>query len=579
VSEPGADTDSAGLASHPIAREPWAVGRSTFRLAVWVVIVVAIILMLSVMLPPTREPAGQGVWAFPIATVSTLAISVLSLLGICLITEVSPLQGSWIAVNVIVIAVAMIASSEAPQWSGVIAGAVFAPFVLAPSILTLRALRHARAGRLRIAARYWRVASWLHPSQLQRYNAAFIAASAIGPLDARLAAYAALARKARPVQVIDLDCSIAMMRGDWAIALERNEAGTKATWIEVRALGELGRVDDMISAYASARFRQPDHDQRLCVLFVLAFTGRVDQVSTLLRGDLRILAAERKAYWSVVAANAAGAVDEEARRTLTDHAAASDNEGFRLDAQRLLMAAPVPGGVVLSPESAAKIAELEQALLNPEPRGAPLTLILLIAMIAGFLIEQVYRGSNDSSALVALGALSAARVLHGGEWWRLATSPFLQDGVFRLLVDLYLLLLLGVMCETRSGRWTFAASCVTGSLGASIAALWVMAAGSSSGPIYVGATGIVFALAGSNFARWLGTRRAPRAPSDNPETRVAAVRRYLQPYFFVLLLALDFAVDSYGLRIGYAPYVAGFVAGFVVNVAAQAMPRWAASTS
>jgi hypothetical protein len=68
-------------------------------------------------------------------------------------------------------------------------------------------------------------------------------------------------------------------------------------WLEVRALGELGRVDDMVKTYASLGPDLPPIDLQFCRLFLLAFGGRIDGVRALLRRQLGFLRPRSKAYW------------------------------------------------------------------------------------------------------------------------------------------------------------------------------------------------------------------------------------------------------------------------------------------
>jgi hypothetical protein len=103
--------------------------------------------------------------------------------------------------------------------------------------------------------------------------------------------------------------------------------------------------------------RRRDLDQ--IWLTVLAFAGRVDAVRVLLRGKLRFVRPEKAAYWSFIAADAAGVADE-SRRALAEHARESDDEAFRRAAQRHL-AAP-PARQTLSPAATAAIAQIEAAL-------------------------------------------------------------------------------------------------------------------------------------------------------------------------------------------------------------------------
>jgi hypothetical protein len=117
-------------------------------------------------------------------------------------------------------------------------------------------------------------------------------------------------------------------------------------WLEIRALGELGRVDEMATIYAiaAAESSLEPSDSLWCRLYVLAFTGHVDSVQSLLDRQLRSLSSERKAYWTFIACQAAGTHDEEVRRRLEAAADAADDETFRRAARRHLNASPVAEG-------------------------------------------------------------------------------------------------------------------------------------------------------------------------------------------------------------------------------------------
>ncbi len=73
---------------------------------------------------------------------------------------------------------------------------------------------------------------------------------------------------------------------------------------------------------------------------------------------------ELAAFWSFIAAAAAGVADD-SRRTLADHARGSDDESFRRTAQRHLAAAPSVSPPTLSANSTAIIGEIESALGRP----------------------------------------------------------------------------------------------------------------------------------------------------------------------------------------------------------------------
>jgi hypothetical protein len=250
-----------------------------------------------------------------------------------------------------------------PQWSGVIVAAIFVPLVAAPYGLGVLARRYAGVDRTKPTAICLRLASYFHPTQPMRFQAGFMAAYALGPVDQKVSAYGALARSATPEQIALLNIWTALARNDWIGVLDQVEGVTVALrWLEVLALGQLGRVDDMIAACAQAQ-RGLGHADRLhCWLYVLAFSGRVAAVRALLNREMRYLSPEKKAYWSAIVASAAGADDEEPRRALARYADTSTDATFRLAAQRYLAeGAPRQAGA-LSGASLATIASIEQTL-------------------------------------------------------------------------------------------------------------------------------------------------------------------------------------------------------------------------
>src|SRR5262249_56217624 len=70
---------------------------------------------------------------------------------------------------------------------------------------------------------------------------------------------------------------------------------------EIRALGELGRLDEMVQTYQKAARQLPLGSRRECMLFVLAFTGRVERVQPLLDRPSFAIDDDSKTYWMGVA--------------------------------------------------------------------------------------------------------------------------------------------------------------------------------------------------------------------------------------------------------------------------------------
>jgi hypothetical protein len=183
------------------------------------------------------------------------------------------------------------------------------------------------------------------------------------------AAIRTLALRATPLESALLNFWISFDQDDWKGVLgQAPRIGDKFPGsmksFEIRALGELGRLDEMTAAYASAARVVTANNLLSCGLFVLAFSGRVDGVRRcLLSRQLQSLRSRDKTYWILVASQAAGINNEDARRALElDARDATDSEVFRRRAGRLLEAAPTLTGPALSAESVATISAIEDTL-------------------------------------------------------------------------------------------------------------------------------------------------------------------------------------------------------------------------
>jgi hypothetical protein len=276
-----------------------------------------------------------------------------------------PDRKSWIGVHASIVAVGIAAVCWVPQWSGYIVEITFLLFVITPRVLYQIAHRRTVAGYERAAAFYGRLVCLFHPSKQLRFNSSLLTARALGSTEEKVSALRALAVRATPEQFALLNCLIPLAQDDWdGVLAQLHSAGDTISalkWLEILTLGRLGRIDQMIITYASAQSILSASDLRLCRLYVLAFSGRVDAVRSLLSQQLRFVRPRNKAYWIFIASEAAGTRDEDARRLLESYVRAAD-ETFRRAAQRYLNAGPTPWGVVLSAESRTTIAAIEKTL-------------------------------------------------------------------------------------------------------------------------------------------------------------------------------------------------------------------------
>ena len=120
-------------------------------------------------------------------------------------------------------------------------------------------------------------------------------------------------------------------------------------------------------------------------------------------------------------------------------------------------------------------------------RRPPVTLAIIGALVAVFLLETA-RGATDSApALVAFGALSRPEVF-AGQYWRLESATWLHGGRDHLVSNAIALFILGMICEHAFGSAQYFVLYVLSGLGGSFMSLLI-----SEGPS-VGASGAIFGL-------------------------------------------------------------------------------------
>jgi len=324
--------------------------RSSIKFLLYCVLVIVGLLILFVLFPPGAVKPGQATQISGLQfwlVYTAIFFSIIPLVRLA--KSRIPGRHSWIAVHSGVLAIGFTSMPLLPQWCGLITASTYVLLVLTPNVLSGLASRRFRAGHLRAAASYARLLPLFHPSRHTRFYSSFLSAQALASIEQKVAAYHALASRAPPEQFAGLNCSILLAQDDWMGVLTQIRSMGDAKpmiYLEIRALGELGRVEEMAMTYAIAVAESSlaPSDTLWCRLYVLAFTGRVDGVRPLLSRQLRSLSSERKAYWTFIACQAAGMHDEEARRRLETAADAADDETFRRAARRHLNASLVTEG-------------------------------------------------------------------------------------------------------------------------------------------------------------------------------------------------------------------------------------------
>jgi len=140
---------------------------------------------------------------------------------------------------------------------------------------------------------------------------------------------------------------LAQERRDWdgllVLARAQDVDYAEAKPREVRALGELGRLDEMVQTYAAAENWLLAHLCQECRLFVFAFMGRTGAVQQVLDGPLSSLDDDAKAYWIAVARLGVDRHDRDGRATLLRLAETGASDGVRRSAGQHLRRADLAG--------------------------------------------------------------------------------------------------------------------------------------------------------------------------------------------------------------------------------------------
>lgn len=504
-----------------------------------------------------------------------LALNVIAicLLGIALtVMQRPPGYLGWAAVNIAVAAASGLALAFVPDHAGLVALVTFVPLVLAPAVLAQQSQRRSNMGRLRDAARFARLAAIFHPAPGTRFNAALMAAldsseaqGDTGPLRQMLDGAAAGNRTF-------IEAMIARSEGRWDdivdIAHRPEAARRDLAMMEIRALGELGRTDDMARCFEEAKPALVGYHLLFAQLFVLAFAGRGGAVESLLGSALKSLDDDTKSYWRAITALNTPGLRDEGRAGLARLAANGTRTTTRQAAERHLAAAAAGDAPTLGPAAQRILATTEAQVTRQAQaagagtRHAPLTLVLIALNGIAFAAEVAAGGSEDAEVLVRLGALWPPLVLSGGEWWRLLTPSFLHFGPVHLAANMLMLWVLGRMVEGTQGWRPLVAGYVVGGVGSTAAVLALMRLKVINYGLLIGASGAVMALFGMIVAAALVDWRRSRDVLDR--------RRLVS---LAAVMAIQFAIDVSVPQISLAAHLSGFAIGLLLGLVLRERAR------
>jgi membrane associated rhomboid family serine protease len=356
----------------------------------------------------------------------------------------------------------------------------------------------------------------------------------------------------------------------------------------VRAYCEVGAIQSatVLVAYIESFANLGDPMLVLLIhrarMVFLAFAGQVAAVDALVArdGPMGVMPPASRIFWAGVA-RFHGGDREGARRHLQRAVALTRRDAMaRAFAETLLRAVddpetprPVPPDVA---EFAARLAD-EVATMESGPaqvmppmsnvpvRRVPATLALALANLAVFaIVLLVYGSTGDHGGLVRAGANVKSAVV-AGEWWRLASSMFLHVGFVHLLINVWVLWILGKLIEQIYGPLRmFVVYMVAGLIGAT-ASTFIGSPGISAG-----ASGAVLGLLGALIAELGLHRRA------YPERWRKLIFGYL-----VFVALAQVAIGFFYPAIDQSAHLGGLLGGAVVAalISPRGSPRGSRSAS
>lgn len=184
-------------------------------------------------------------------------------------------------------------------------------------------------------------------------------------------------------------------------------------------------------------------------------------------------------------------------------------------------------------------------------RLQPVTAWIITANLAVYATTVVQARSflaNNASPLFESTALFPPMVAARDEWWRLLTSAFQHFGPMHLVLNMYMLWILGLGIERSIGHARFLALYLGSALGGSVAVMFY-----SQNALTAGASGAIFGLMGA-YA-------------------IVAMSMRLDVKGIGLLLVLNVGVSFLVPGISLAAHLGGLAVGAVAAVALVVVPR------
>ncbi len=481
----------------------------------------------------------------------------------------------WITVSIVLFLVAGIGWLVIPDQFAFVLGGVWLVLYALPLALSRMIGRLSARGRFETARKISYVSRLFHPFDgwwSQPLNITATQLERTGQFDAAVQIYSQLAQS-NPLFRDTFTVRMYQIKGDWQALIDDfggrlDDPSIKINiyllMLYVRALGEVGRLNEMVATLAKfqPRFQTSPAYWQTALLFGLAFTGDRAGLEHLIDNHAPNQPDALRDYWLAVAEQSSGNVLE-AEAIFTRLKDSGDPQVSVRAAERLSRGLSVRGEEV-SADSREIIAE-QMSLMTSQarytvfsargnrPRTAILTMLLILANAVVFLMEIDRGGSTDLRTLYDMGALWASAVVDGEEWWRLVNAIFLHYGWLHLILNMLALFIIGGFVETTLGRVRMLlVYCVAG-VGASAMIVWMTQVGWITPSLTVGASGAIMGLFGASAAILLIGWRMER---------VSIARNYLTR--ITMIIIIQAIIDILIPQTSFTGHLSGAVIGFMV---------------
>ena len=328
----------------------------------------------------------------------------------------------------------------------------------------------------------------------------------------------------------------------------------------LRALGELGEVQALAEFMrAQERTLIGTGILDMALLYLFAFTGRVDLTRQALSGRRQLYTEETRDFWLAVASKHAG--DPEGARRAFSRLRQSGDAQIRDRAEghfnRLTLAAPEEAPSARTLEIVTYFAQALEQRQNLIPNSSShrperrLTGLLIVANTLVY-VSGSYPLLIDTHARFGDRWAFFAPDIFSGEWWRVLSYLFVHANAIHLLMNMAGLWVLGPFVERAFGRLRFALIYLFAGCTGSAFYLILTWYGWIQPEQLVGASGCIMGLLGATAAvmlrAWLRQR--------------AAIARQI---FFRLLLVvgLQVAFDLSTPQVAGLAHALGLLGGFV----------------